>query len=140
VYPGSTRALIRRTIELQDVLGAHQDAFVLIEYLHDLAATRGAELGPEVVFAMGGLAERQRGVMAKLRSRVPAAADPVDGKAWRRLRRRITAAAAGNTPDDGGNGSGGRRRVQHGAPGDRAAGAGGDHGDVHEAGAAGTRA
>lgn len=92
VYPGETTRVVRRTVELQDLLGAYQDANVAIVRLRDVAAARGAELGPEAVFAMGEVAERYRAEMDARRRHVPAAFAKVDGKAWKRLRRQLRAA------------------------------------------------
>ena len=87
LYPGATDALVKRTVALQDLLGEHQDADVGALRLRRLAAERGAELGPQTVFAMGEIAERYQHAMAGMQSRAPAAFARVDGKEWRRLRR-----------------------------------------------------
>ena len=44
LYPAGTRLLTRRMIELQDILGLHQDAEVAIDRLRGLALERGGEL------------------------------------------------------------------------------------------------
>ena len=56
VYPGATTKLVRRTVAVQDLLGAYQDGDVAIARLRGLAAERGVELGPATVFAMGEVA------------------------------------------------------------------------------------
>jgi triphosphatase len=91
VYPGETKRLIRRTIALQDVLGAHQDAHVAITRLRDLAGNRGAELGPETVFAMGEIAGRYAASMDDVRLNVPEIYARLGGKEWKRFRRRLEA-------------------------------------------------
>jgi CHAD domain-containing protein len=98
VYPGETKQLVRRTVELQDVLGAYQDAHVAIERLRALAAERGTELGPDAVFAMGEVAERYRAGTTDIRKRVEKTFAGVDGKAWKLLRRRMEAARPAPAP------------------------------------------
>jgi triphosphatase len=92
VYPGETKALIKRTVVLQDLLGAYQDAGVATARLRDLATQRGAELGPEAVFAMGEVAERYRASMDDVLGRVPKAYAKLVGRRWKRLRKRMEAA------------------------------------------------
>jgi len=89
VYPGETKRLVRRTVALQDVLGAYQDADVAITRLRRLTAERAAELGPDTVFAMGEIAERYRVGMEQLQGQVGTRYDKLRGKAWKRLRRRM---------------------------------------------------
>ena len=89
LYPGTSRPVIRRLVELQDLLGLHQDADVAIERLRRLAAERGGELSPATVFAMGEIAERYRQGALELRTRFPAAYSRVRGKRWKALRREI---------------------------------------------------
>jgi triphosphatase len=95
VYPGQTKRLIRQTVALQDVLGAHQDAHVAITRLRDLAGNRGAELGPEAVFAMGEIAGRYSTSMDEVRINVPRIYARLGGKAWKRFHRRIEAQRPG---------------------------------------------
>jgi hypothetical protein len=83
--------VIRRTVALQDLLGAYQDGAVATDRLRRLAAERGAELGPGTVFAMGEIAERYRQEMEEARRRVPPTLKRARGKAWKRLRRRMDA-------------------------------------------------
>jgi triphosphatase len=89
IYPGETKRLIRRTAALQDVLGAHQDAQVAITRLRDLAGHRGAELGPEAVFAMGEIAGRYSTSMEEVRAKVPRFYARLEGKVWKRFAKRI---------------------------------------------------
>jgi triphosphatase len=88
LYPGNSRPVIRRLVELQDLLGLHQDADVAIERLRRLAATRGGELSPATVFAMGEIAERYRQSAIELRTQFPAAYGRVR-KRWKALRNEI---------------------------------------------------
>jgi CHAD domain-containing protein len=91
VYPGATARVVRRTVALQDLLGAYQDGQVATERLRRLAAERGTELGPTTVFAMGEIAERYRREMQQARRRVPPTLSRLGGKAWKRLRNRMEA-------------------------------------------------
>jgi CHAD domain-containing protein len=115
LYPGHTRPMIKRLVELQDLLGLHQDADVAIERLRQVVADRGAELPPATVFAMGEVAERYRQTAAELRAQFPAAYSRVKGKRWKALRTEIDeqrpdeADAAGVEPagaEDGDPGAG----------------------------------
>jgi triphosphatase len=91
VYPGETKRIVTRTVSLQDLLGAYQDADVAIGRLRQLAEERGAELGPATVFAMGEIAERYRLQMEESRGQVAATYERLRGKAWKRLRERMEA-------------------------------------------------
>jgi CHAD domain-containing protein len=91
LYPGATKELVRRTVVLQDLLGAYQDADVAIERLRGLAADRGRELGPATVFAMGEIAERYRQGMDDIRGRSDAAFARLEGKPWKQFRRALEA-------------------------------------------------
>ena len=108
LYPGSSRPVIKRLVELQDLLGLHQDADVAIVRLRRLAAERGGELSPATVFAMGEVAERYRQSASELRARFPTAYSRVTGKRWSALRKEIeeqrplsTAEAASAPGEDG---------------------------------------
>ncbi|HEU5214290.1 MAG TPA: CHAD domain-containing protein, partial [Gaiellaceae bacterium] len=92
VYPGETKVLIRRTVALQDLLGAFQDADVAIARLRELSATRSAELGPQTIFAMGEVAERYRGSMKASLAGVAPAFARLDDKTWKRFHKRLEAA------------------------------------------------
>jgi CHAD domain-containing protein len=91
VYPGATSRVVRRTVALQDLLGAYQDGFVATDRLRRVAAERGDELGPSTVFAMGETAERYRREMEEARERVPQALGRLRGKTWKQLRSRMEA-------------------------------------------------
>lgn len=80
LYPGQTRRLTKRLVALQDVPGLHQDD-----------GTRGAELPPEAIFAMGELAERYRRRAVELRARFPQAYARVRGTAWKTFSKSIEA-------------------------------------------------
>ena len=98
VYPGATKRLVARTVALQDVLGEYQDAEVAITRLRELARDRSDELGPEAVFVMGEIAERYRAAMVESSRRIPNAYARLEGKEWRRVRRRLDAARPAIVP------------------------------------------
>jgi CHAD domain-containing protein len=89
VYPGETKGLVRRTVALQDTLGAYQDATVAIARLRELTAEHGDDLGADTVFAMGAIAERYRGGMDQALADVARCYRPLAGKPWTQLRRRM---------------------------------------------------
>lgn len=74
-----------RVTALQDVLGLHQDAYVAIEMLEELAESAGRRLEPAALMAMGILAERYRQSAAELRARFPAVYKGIAGPEWKRL-------------------------------------------------------
>jgi CHAD domain-containing protein len=90
LYPDETTRLVKRSVALQDLLGAYQDAQVAITRLRDLAARKG-ELGPDTVFAMGEVAERYRAGMGDIRDHVSAAYKPLAGKPWKEFRKEMEA-------------------------------------------------
>jgi CHAD domain-containing protein len=92
IYPGETKRLVKKSVALQDLLGAYQDAHVAIARLRDLATTRGGELVADTVFAMGEIAERYRSSMEEIRGQVDAEQAPLVGKPWKRFRKRMEAA------------------------------------------------
>jgi CHAD domain-containing protein len=71
-----TARVIGAATSLQDILGAHQDAVVAEQRIRGLAQRSD---DPEVAFAAGRLAERQRQRRNELQSQLPSA--------WRRLRK-----------------------------------------------------
>ena len=89
VYPGETKRLVRRAVAFQDLLGTYQDAHVAITRLQSIAHDRGGELGPDVVFAMGGLAGRYAASMAEAREKVGGAYKRLEGREWKRFHKRI---------------------------------------------------
>jgi len=89
VYPGETKQVVRRTVALQDTLGAYQDGSVAIARLRQLTAEHGATLGAETVFAMGEIAERYRAGMEQALGDVGSRYKQLEGKPWRQLHRRM---------------------------------------------------
>jgi CHAD domain-containing protein len=90
IYGTPAAAFARRLTALQDILGAHQDAYVAIDTLDGLATTFSRRLGPETLLAMGSVQERYRVRAAELRSSFPAAWKPLAGE-WRGLQKSVSA-------------------------------------------------
>lgn len=76
-----------RVTALQDLLGLHQDAYVAIDMLEELASSAGRRLPPETLMAMGMLAERYRTQAEELRARFPAVYRQLRGAEWKKLLR-----------------------------------------------------
>jgi len=94
IYGEAARTLIHRTIDLQDLLGAHQDSVVAVVRLRTLVAEGGTNLAPATAFAMGEIAQRYTKQAAELRQRFPNAFAPLAGKAWVDMRRAMKRQAA----------------------------------------------
>jgi CHAD domain-containing protein len=86
VYGRPARRLVKRLVDLQDLLGEHQDAVVAIADLRSLAGDRRARLRPEAIFVLGRAAERYDLLAADLRERFPARYRAVRGSTWKDLR------------------------------------------------------
>jgi triphosphatase len=69
VYGQPAGDFAKRLAALQDVLGLHQDAYVAIDTLTDLANTSARRLGPQTLLAMGAVQERYRNEAENLRGR-----------------------------------------------------------------------
>ncbi|MGE0597830.1 MAG: CHAD domain-containing protein [Dehalococcoidia bacterium] len=76
-----------RVTAMQDVLGLHQDAYVAMDLLQEIADSSGRRLGPSTLMAMGSIAERYRLDAIELRSKFPAVYKPLAGDEWRKLQR-----------------------------------------------------
>jgi triphosphatase len=94
IYGKEVTALIRRTVRLQDLLGAHQDAEVAVARFEAIVAEEGNDLSPAAAFAMGEIAERYGKRKAKLRRRFPKVFRRVGGAAWADVRRVMKRAAS----------------------------------------------
>jgi CHAD domain-containing protein len=89
VYREPAEALVEDLTDLQDLLGAHQDANVAEDwFLSELENTTGPTAS-KTAFLLGRLAERSRDEARELRARVMNERDPSTGRAWRRLERRM---------------------------------------------------
>jgi CHAD domain-containing protein len=74
-----------RVTAMQDVLGLHQDAYVAIDMLQEVADSSGRRLGPATLMAMGSISERYRTDAVDLRAKFPAVYKPLAGEEWKRL-------------------------------------------------------
>jgi triphosphatase len=74
---------------LQDVLGLHQDAYVAIDMLEEIARTQSRRLSPETMLVMGAIAERYRQDAVALRKQFPAVWKPLAGGDWKQLQRTL---------------------------------------------------
>ncbi len=74
-----------RVTALQDNLGLHQDAYVAMDMLQEIADTSGRKLGPGTLMAMGILSERYRAHAEELRGEFPGVYKPLAGDEWKRL-------------------------------------------------------
>lgn len=76
-----------RVTAMQDVLGLHQDAYVAMDLLQEIADTSGKKLGPQTLMAMGSITERYRLDAIELRAKFPGVYKPLAGEEWKRLLR-----------------------------------------------------
>lgn len=74
-----------RVTAMQDVLGLHQDAYVAMDLLEEVAASSGRRLGPGTLMAMGAISESYRTHAVELRAQFPAVYKPIAGDDWKRL-------------------------------------------------------
>ncbi len=74
-----------RVTAMQDVLGLHQDAYVAMELLQEIADNAGRKLAPATLMTMGILSERYRSHAEELRAQFPGVYKPLAGDEWRRL-------------------------------------------------------
>ncbi|HEV2686564.1 MAG TPA: CHAD domain-containing protein [Actinomycetota bacterium] len=87
IYGKPARAYAKRLVDLQDVLGRHQDDVVAIATLREIALDPPQKIGQPIVFALGTLAERYRTDASGARARFPKRYRNVVGDRWRKLRR-----------------------------------------------------
>lgn len=80
-----------RVTAMQDVLGLHQDAYVAMDLLQEIADSSGKRLGAATLMAMGVISERYRAHAEELRARFPSVYKPIAGDEWRRLYRLMEA-------------------------------------------------
>ncbi len=88
-YGRPARRFVQRVVDLQDLLGDHQDAQVARDRLRAMAAEDAGNLPESVVFVMGELAQRYADDAAELRSRFVATYRRATGRRWRKLRRAL---------------------------------------------------
>jgi len=93
-YGQPAERFARRTVELQDVLGTHQDAYVAVEWLRGMLSGRDSAVSAELAFLMGELAERYAASAAEMRRQFGGVYGRATRKRWRRLRKALESAAA----------------------------------------------
>ena len=74
-----------RVTAMQDVLGLHQDAYVAMDLLQEVADTSGRRLGPATLMAMGAISEGYRVDAIDLRAKFPSVYKPLTGAEWKKL-------------------------------------------------------
>jgi CHAD domain-containing protein len=85
LYGRPARALIRRVVALQDLLGRHQDACTAVAHLRELALAPRRKLPPATLFVMGQIAGHTLREAEALRRRFPKAYRKLEGRPWRAL-------------------------------------------------------
>jgi CHAD domain-containing protein len=101
--PKESRAFVKRLVDVQDVLGEHQDAQVAMAHIRELVSDDGPSLEPRTVFALGRVVERYDHRAAELRDRFPRVYRELRGREWKDIqhaleRRRLERAAAPRRP------------------------------------------
>ncbi len=92
LYGGESAPMIEALVDLQDLLGLHQDAQVAMAHLEDMCGPRGRRLARGAAFAMGRVAERYAQRAEDLRGAVPKLFRRIRGKRWWRLHEAMEAA------------------------------------------------
>jgi CHAD domain-containing protein len=87
LYPKAVRYFAPRLVELQDLLGAHQDAYVAIAQLRDLSLLHQRELPTQTIFALGEISQRYAHQADELREQFPKLYRRIKGKAWQQVQR-----------------------------------------------------
>jgi CHAD domain-containing protein len=85
LYPKAIRDFVPRLVELQDLLGAHQDAYVAIAQLRDLSLLHQRELPTQTIFALGEISQRYAHQADELREQFPKLYRRIKGKAWQQV-------------------------------------------------------
>jgi triphosphatase len=91
VYGRAARRFVSRVVDLQDLLGNHQDAQVASDRLRAMASDHTGNLPAEVVFVMGALAQRYSDEAAQLRSRFASTYRLTTGRRWQKLQQVLKA-------------------------------------------------
>ncbi len=85
VYGAPAADFAEVMVSLQDLLGAHQDAYVAVASLEHLLLGEARRLPPRALYLMGQISQRYTQEAARLRKRYPKAFRQVKGKPWTRL-------------------------------------------------------
>jgi CHAD domain-containing protein len=94
VYGPPARPLIRALVEVQDILGLHQDAQVAMAALPALARDAGAGFPEATRAAVGEIAQLYAGQAERLRGGFSAAFSKLRGKDWKELKSAMDTAVA----------------------------------------------
>ncbi|GMU39620.1 MAG: hypothetical protein AMXMBFR23_04860 [Chloroflexota bacterium] len=89
LYGRPAQRMTESVKRLQDLLGEHQDADVMIEWLRATVRTHTDRLPPETLVAVGELIARQREIMAARRAAFRPVFREVAGPRWRALERAL---------------------------------------------------
>jgi CHAD domain-containing protein len=98
LYGGSGDPAVRSLVRLQDLLGAHQDAHVVVEQLRATALQGDKRLPADTVFLMGRMAESAERAARRIRREFPRACRRLRGKRWHRYCRAQERALLGSLP------------------------------------------
>jgi CHAD domain-containing protein len=93
LYGKAAQRMVDNLVELQDLLGEHQDAEVAVAWLRELMQRRRRRLAPDTAFVAGKLVERYQRTARRLRARFPRRFDRTTGKVWHRLQQVMSRAA-----------------------------------------------
>jgi CHAD domain-containing protein len=81
--PKETKAFVKRLVDVQDVLGEHQDAQVAMAHIRALVSDDGPSLKPRTVFTLGRVVERYEHRAAELRDQFPKVYRELRGRDWK---------------------------------------------------------
>ncbi len=91
LYPKAIKNFLPRLIELQDVLGEHQDAYVAIEQMRALSVARGSELPAHTIESLNEISQRYASRALELRDQFAKLYRKLKGKAWQQVQRALDA-------------------------------------------------
>jgi len=86
VYGPSVRPTIRTLVELQDLLGLHQDAQVSIGALRALSENKVATLSPPSLLALGEVTQLCSAQAERMRQQFPSVFRRLRGRHWKQLK------------------------------------------------------
>jgi len=89
LYAKGLRHFVARVIELQDVLGEHQDAYVAIEQLQALVKEQGDALSAQTQESFDVMMQHYGASAQKLRKRFAKVYHRLKGKAWSHVQRML---------------------------------------------------
>jgi CHAD domain-containing protein len=86
VFGAAVDEYLPSVLALQDILGGYQDAEVAITHMRALSLSSDAFMSPQMVFALGELAQQRAQQAEALRAQFPEAWSRITGKEWKRMR------------------------------------------------------